>query len=93
MTPSTAITARAWTRCTRRKGTDGRAGILNALNMLNTINTDNPNTMIMQFFFQGKSDELSKIFQKSAPDEKSRALDLLTRLDISNINKYKQDLQ
>lgn len=75
------------------KETDARNGVLNALNMLNTINTETPNTMIIQFFFQGKSGELSKIFQKSPPDEKSRALDLLTKLDISNINKYKQDLQ
>jgi len=75
------------------KEADGRAAILNTLNMLNTINTETPNTMVMQFFFQGKANELSKIFQKSAPDEKSRALELLTRLDITNINKYKQDLQ
>ncbi|HWK08257.1 MAG TPA: DUF4835 family protein [Puia sp.] len=75
------------------KEADGRAAVLNCLNMLNTINSETPNTMVMQFFFQGKANELSKIFQKSAPDEKSRALELLTRLDISNINKYKQDLQ
>jgi len=75
------------------KDAEGRTAILNTLNMLNNINTETPNTMVMQFFFQGKSGELSKIFQKSPPDEKSRALDLLTKLDISNINKYKQDLQ
>lgn len=75
------------------KDAEGRSSVLNALNMLNTINTETPNTMIMQFFFQGKSGELAKIFQKSPPDEKSRALDLLTKLDITNINKYKQSLQ
>jgi hypothetical protein len=75
------------------KEAEGRTAILNTLNMLNNINTETPNTMVMQFFFQGKSGEISKIFQKSPPDEKSRALDLLTKLDISNINKYKQDLQ
>jgi Domain of unknown function (DUF4835) len=75
------------------KEDDARTAILNALNMLNTVNTETPNTMILQFWFQGKSTELDKIFQKSPPDEKARALDLLTRLDISNLNKYKQDLQ
>lgn len=75
------------------KEADGRAAILNALNMMNTINAENPRLMIMQFFFQGKSNELSHIFQKSPADEKARALDLLTKLDVSNINKYKQDLQ
>lgn len=75
------------------KEAEGRAAVLNTLNMLNTINAETPNTMVMQFFFQGKSGEISKIFQKSPPDEKSRALDLLTKLDVSNLNKYKQDLQ
>ena len=75
------------------KEADGRTAVLNALNMLNTVNTENPGAMIIQFFFEGKSGEISKLFQKSAPDEKSRALDLLTKLDVSNINKYKQDLQ
>jgi hypothetical protein len=75
------------------KDAEARAAVLNTLNMLNTVYSESPNTMIMQFFFQGKSNEISKIFQKSAPDEKSRALELLTRLDIPNLNKYKQDLQ
>ena len=75
------------------KDADGRTAVLNALNMLNTVNSENPNTMIMQFWFQGKAGELSNIFKKAPPDEKARALDLLTKLDISNINKYKQDLQ
>lgn len=75
------------------KEAEGRTAILNALNMLNTINTENPATMIIPFFFQGKSTEISKLFQKASPEEKSRALDLLTKLDITNVNKYKQELQ
>jgi hypothetical protein len=75
------------------KDADARTAIVNALNMMNTINTETPNTMIIQFFFQGRYTELSKIFQKSAPDEKARAADLLSRLDVSNVNRYKQDLQ
>jgi hypothetical protein len=75
------------------KPSDGRTAVLNALNMLNTVNTESPNLMIIQFFFQGKSTEVSKIFVPSPADEKARALDLLTRLDISNANRYKADLQ
>jgi hypothetical protein len=75
------------------KEADGRTAVLNALNMLNTVNTETPNTMILQFFFQSRANEVSKVFLKSPPDEKARALDLLTKLDVSNINKYKQDLQ
>jgi hypothetical protein len=75
------------------KPSDGRAGVINALNMLNTVNTENPDLMIIQFFFEGKSNEVSKIFVNSDPDEKNRALDLLTKMDVSNANKYKADLQ
>ena len=75
------------------KEQDARAGILNALNQMNTVNSETPNIMILQLFFQGKGNEISKIFKNGTPDEKNRALDLLTKLDITNINRYKQDLQ
>src|SRR5215471_2682808 len=32
-----------------------RSGILNCLNSLNRVNTENPNSILIQFFFQGKS--------------------------------------
>ena len=68
----------------------GRSGILNCLNFLNTVNTENPNSMIMQFFFQGKSNELVKVFSKATADTKNRARELLSRLDITNSQKYKE---
>jgi hypothetical protein len=70
-----------------------REQMLNGINMLNTLNTETPNLMIMPFFFQGKSDEIIKIYKKSDPQEKSRILDLCSRLDIANASKYRQDLK
>jgi hypothetical protein len=70
-----------------------RNQIINVLNLLNNLNTDNPNTMILQFFFQGKTQELIKIFSKATSSEKSKALEYLQRLDISNISKYKDELK
>jgi len=67
----------------------GRTGILNCLNFLNTINNENPNSMALQFFFQGKSNEIVKVFSKGNAEQKSRARDLLTKLDITNANTYK----
>lgn len=67
----------------------GRTGILNCLNFLNSINNENPNSMALQFFFQGKSNELVKVFSKANADQKSRAKDLLPRLDITNGAAYK----
>ena len=72
---------------------DGRASVMNALIALNNINTEFPNIMFMNFFFTGRANEMSSIFKKGTPDEKSRALDLLSKLDVSNLNRYKTDLQ
>jgi hypothetical protein len=69
---------------------EARAGILNALNYINTLNSDNPNTMIVQVFFQGKSNELVNVFSKADQDLKTRARDLLVRLDLTNASSYKQ---
>ncbi len=73
--------------------TEARTAIFNTLNFLNNINTENPNSMGLQFFFQGRARELIGVFKKTAPDEKSRALDLLSKMDISNANAYKQELK
>jgi hypothetical protein len=70
-----------------------RTEILNVLNLLNNFNTDNPNTMILQFFFQPKPQELIKLFSKGTPPDKSKALEFLQRLDISNASKYKEGLK
>jgi hypothetical protein len=74
-------------------GTEARTAVLNTLNFLNNINTENPNSMALAFFFQGKAKEFVGIFKKVPPDERSRALDLLARLDITNSNTYKQELK
>jgi hypothetical protein len=70
--------------------TEGRNGILGALSYLNTINTENPNSMVLQFFFQGKSNELVKIFSKAEPEMKTRARNFLVKLDLTNANAYKE---
>lgn len=73
--------------------TNARTQILNVLNLLNTFNTENANTMILQFFFQGKSQELIRIFSKATPPEKAKALEFLQRLDISSATKYQEQLK
>ena len=70
-----------------------RIEVLNVLNLLNNFNTDNPNKMINQFFFQGKSTELIKVFSKAPPQDKARASDLLQKMDVTNANKYKDELK
>lgn len=70
-----------------------RAEVLNVLNLLNNFFTDNPNKMINQFFFQGKSTELVKLFSKAQQQDKQRASELLQKLDVTNAGKYKDELK
>lgn len=65
-----------------------RTQLLNILIMLNTFNTENTNTMALSFFFQAKSQELAQIFAKAPPQEKTKALDLLKKLDVTSSNTY-----
>jgi len=71
------------------KEEEARLGIINSLNYLNTINTEIPNSMPIQFFFQGKNTELIKMFSRANPDVKKRARDLLMKLDVTNASAYK----
>ena len=69
---------------------EGRNGILNCLNYLSTIQKDNPNSMIMQFFFQGRSGELVKVFSKANKDTRDRTLNHLLKLDVTNSRLYNE---
>jgi hypothetical protein len=46
--------------------------------------------MVLQFFFQGKTNELIKIFSRANPDVKVQARDMLVKLDIANTSDYKE---
>ena len=70
-----------------------RTEVLNVLNLLNNFVTANPNKMISQFFFQGKSTELIKLFSKAPQQDKARASELLQTLDLTNAAKYKDEMK
>jgi hypothetical protein len=72
---------------------DGRRAILNALKQLKNFNEQNQNTMVLQFFMQGKSLELIRIFKKAPPQERVEAASILSQIDVSNASKYKDELK
>jgi hypothetical protein len=72
---------------------EAREQMLNAVNTLYTHNTNNQNTMMLQFFMGSKSDEFIQIFKKGTPDQKKRASDMLQKIDITNANKYIEQLR
>lgn len=73
--------------------TEARNAVLNSISLVNTLNNDIPNTMIVQFFFQGKSTEFIRIFKKATPEDKQKAREMLQKIDISNANTYKSELK
>ncbi len=70
-----------------------RSNMLEVLSQLDNFITENPNKMITQFFLQGKSSELINIFSKGTPQEKIKAVEILSKIDIANANKYKDQLK
>ncbi|MGV3594599.1 MAG: DUF4835 family protein, partial [Sediminibacterium sp.] len=75
------------------KEAEARKGILDALIQLQSFGKENPNTMIQQFFMQGKYQELVGIFKKAPSVEKAKAVELLSELDVINAAKYKEELR
>ncbi|WP_153800515.1 DUF4835 family protein [Foetidibacter luteolus] len=70
-----------------------REQVLDVLNKLQDFNQQSPNTMILQFFMQSRSQELIGMFKKADPQSKSKALELLSKLDIANTAKYREELK
>jgi hypothetical protein len=72
---------------------DGRANIMDCLTQLKSMNDDNPNSMMLQLFFNAKSKELVQIFAQGLPDEKTNATTILTALDPTNATNYQTILK
>lgn len=68
----------------------GRMTITSALTLLQNVNSDNPNLLPMRIFFNAKSAELINIYSKSDMSERAIAVQMLSALDPTNADKYKQ---
>ncbi|MDE3252069.1 MAG: DUF4835 family protein [Bacteroidota bacterium] len=75
------------------KETDARNNILQALAQLQAFNKENANTMILQFFLQGKAEELIGLFKKGTVDQKEKAMAILSEIDVINASRYRQELR
>ena len=72
---------------------EARANMLQTLTQLQAFNKENANTMFLQFFVQGKVQELTGIFKKATPEQKAKAVDILSEIDVINASRYKSDLR
>ena len=74
------------------KEKDARMAMTKSITQLYNIYKENSTIMFIQFFIQGKNKEIAGIFQNGTPDEKAKALEIMTTLDIANNDFYKQQL-
>lgn len=71
----------------------GRNAILEAMSQLQAFNRDNPNTMFLQTFLQNRSNELVGIFKKATAPQRTRAIEILPTVDVTNAALYRQELR
>lgn len=70
-----------------------RQAIQASIKSLEELNTDNPNNMLLRLFFVSKADELKNIYSGASPSEKGPMVDLLSKLDPLNAEKYRDLLK
>ncbi len=72
---------------------EARSNILQSLMQLQAFNKEVPNTMIVQFLLQARATEFIGIFKNGTSDEKSKAVEILSLLDVANASHYKDELR
>lgn len=65
-----------------------RKEIYEALEKIRTIQERLPNSVIFKVYFNAKREELISIFQQADPGLQNRAIELLGKLDPSNVSNY-----
>lgn len=70
------------------KPAEGRKEILKSFDLLSVVYKNRPASFIMELFFDAKVDEVVNIFSKAPPDEKVKAVEILTTIDPANSTKY-----
>ncbi len=75
------------------KEAEARNNILQSLTQLQAFTKENANTMIAEFFLQGKTQELIGIFKKGNAEQKAKAVEILSTIDVINSSRYKQEIR
>ena len=71
----------------------GRTEIITALNMLPKVHNNRPNSMLMNLFFNAKSEEIINILKKAKKESITGLVDFLINADTENANKYRQAIR
>lgn len=67
---------------------ESRQKILAGLEQLQQMNKENPSSVLLQFFFNAKSDELIRIMGQATREDRTKYLPMLMAMDVINTRKY-----
>jgi len=70
------------------KPIDARNRILTGLRKLYNVNRENPSSMLMQFVFSAKSEEILHVLAQSPKNDRGQYITLLDAMDVPNSTKY-----
>jgi len=65
-----------------------RNKILAGLDKLNTVNRENPSSVLIQFFFNAKSDEILHLLASAPKTDRPKYITMLSAMDVANAAKY-----
>ncbi len=71
-----------------RSPEEARKTILDNIAKLSQLQKDNPGAILIQFFFNAKSDELMGIMAQVPKEQRSNYITMLQQMDVPNAQKY-----
>ena len=75
------------------KKEEARQQVTNSLDLVNKVHKDKPGSILVTMFFNAKSDEIVNIYSGAFPDEKAKAVNILSEADPANGAKYQDILK
>jgi len=70
------------------KPAESRNRILSNIKKIYNVNKENPSSVLVQFFFNAKGDELLHLLAQAPKSERGQYITMLTALDVPNAAKY-----
>ena len=90
------VTFRSYWYSMHRKGLDNlyskpdsaRQAVLGGIPLLSQLQRENPGSILLQFFFNAKSDEIIKMLAALPREERAPYIAALSVIDVTNVRKY-----
>jgi hypothetical protein len=70
------------------KPEESRLKILSGIPRLSQVQKENPGAILLQFFFNAKSDEMVRILSQVPKEQRMQYIPLLSQMDVANSAKY-----